>query len=209
MPYLAPFEPDAYYHLYNHAVGDENLFRSAENYRFFLSRYTHYTQRILNTYAYCLMPNHFHFLIRVKPLEDISAFFESLTKYQGVHVASTKSISNQIGHQLGSWLGSYSKAYNKRFNRRGRLFIERVRRIKVTDQNYLCRLIPYIHWNPVHHGFVDFPEDWPYSSYNHLLHDAAPLLDTSSVVRLFGSRQVVKKAHLQAPDLDFRKLEFY
>ncbi|MFK7848417.1 MAG: hypothetical protein AB8G77_24220, partial [Rhodothermales bacterium] len=73
----------------------------------------------------------------------------------------TKSISNQIGHQLGSWLGSYSKAYNKRFNRRGRLFIERVRRIKVTDQKYLCRLIPYIHWNPVHHGFVDFPEDWP------------------------------------------------
>lgn len=59
-------EPGFYYHIYNHANGRENLFCSDENYRFFISRYKKHIAPIADIFAYCLMPNHIHFLVRVK-----------------------------------------------------------------------------------------------------------------------------------------------
>ena len=61
--YNEPLLPGQYYHIFNHAVGDENLFRQAANYLYFLERYGHYIFPIARTYAYCLMPNHFHILV--------------------------------------------------------------------------------------------------------------------------------------------------
>ena len=59
-------QPEIFYHIYNHANGSENLFRVEDNYRFFLERWGKYVEPVANTYAYCLMPNHFHALIKVK-----------------------------------------------------------------------------------------------------------------------------------------------
>jgi len=61
MKFQDDFEPEIFFHIYNHAVGTENLFRNPENYRFFLRKYSQYTAPIWETYAYCLLPNHFHF----------------------------------------------------------------------------------------------------------------------------------------------------
>ncbi|MCF6359136.1 MAG: transposase [Cyclobacteriaceae bacterium] len=57
---------NTYYHIYNRANGNENLFRSDENYEYFLKKWGEYISDIADTYAYCLMPNHFHFLIKTK-----------------------------------------------------------------------------------------------------------------------------------------------
>lgn len=62
----APFLPDTYYHVYNHAVGDSNLYREAENYRFFMQKYAEYITPLCATYAYNLMPNHFHIVLKVR-----------------------------------------------------------------------------------------------------------------------------------------------
>lgn len=71
--------PEKFYHIYNHANGTENLFRSDENYRYFLQRYYHFIPNVADTYAYCLMPNHVHFLIKVKNELSITEFIENQT----------------------------------------------------------------------------------------------------------------------------------
>ncbi len=53
---LDKFEPNSYYHIVNHAIGDENLFRNNENYRYFLRKYAEYLPHVSDTLAYCLMP---------------------------------------------------------------------------------------------------------------------------------------------------------
>ncbi len=59
-------QPDRSYHLYTHANGFENLFKSNENYRYFLKRYDHFIPSVADTLAWCLMPNHINFLARIK-----------------------------------------------------------------------------------------------------------------------------------------------
>ena len=204
MSHHGPFEPNTCYHLFNHAVGNENLFRSTDNYRYFLTKYAYYSASILDTYAYCLMPNHFHFLIRIKDQEALARFFE--TKVSSGN-PSTKSISNQIGQQLGNWLNAYAKAYNKKFERRGSLFVERVRRIKVSDEQYFIKLLHYINLNPIHHGFVDDPADWAFSSFNQLKHAA---LSKNAILKLRKLPDQYREliVPLEADDF-FESIEFY
>ena len=88
-----PLIPENYYHIYNHAVGKENLFENEGNHLFFLSKYAQHLATIVDTFAYCLMPNHFHFAIRIKTEEEIDIWrfrasgaldkFEMLVKLKG------------------------------------------------------------------------------------------------------------------------------
>jgi len=71
---LEKMESGQSYHIYNHANGSENIFREEENYRFFLQQYDKYLGGVVDTYAYCLMPNHFHFLVGVKDPLDLPGF---------------------------------------------------------------------------------------------------------------------------------------
>lgn len=66
MKYHEKFHTDNFYHIFNHAVGNENLFLSQDNFIFFLNRYDKYLSQVFKTFAYCLMPNHFHILIQVR-----------------------------------------------------------------------------------------------------------------------------------------------
>ena len=66
-----PLLPGRMYHLYNHANGEESLFREDDNYRYFLHKYVEHISPIAETYAYCLMPNHFHFFVRIVDKEVI------------------------------------------------------------------------------------------------------------------------------------------
>jgi len=68
---MHPLKPDISYHIFNHANGFENLFREPENYRYFLEKYRLHISSIAETYAYCLMPNHFHLVIRIRKREAI------------------------------------------------------------------------------------------------------------------------------------------
>ena len=61
-----PLEPTHYYHIYNHAVGKENLFEREEDYKYFLSKMKEYLIPVTDILAYCLEPNHFHMVVRIK-----------------------------------------------------------------------------------------------------------------------------------------------
>ena len=102
--------PDKYYHIYNHANGSDNLFRQEENFYYFLEKYAKYIAPSVDTFAYCLMPNHFHLFIRVQPLEG----FRTL---QGVK--TDEQAAEFISQQFSNLFNGYTQAINKRFNRKG------------------------------------------------------------------------------------------
>ena len=74
--YHIPLLPDHTYHIFNRAVGNEQLYRKDENYRFFLRKFNGYISPIVDTISFSLLPNHFHYLIRVKDIKKIEMHFQ-------------------------------------------------------------------------------------------------------------------------------------
>jgi putative transposase len=65
-------EYEKYYHIYNHAVGGRELFRTHDNFEYFLALYDKYISPIAQTFAWVLMPNHFHMLVRINSEKEIA-----------------------------------------------------------------------------------------------------------------------------------------
>ena len=139
------FAPGEYYHIYSRGVDKRNIFlEDLDKDRFIKLIYACNSEKpvvfktiqrlpleeidrgetIVDTGAYCLMPNHFHFLMREKKESGISAFLEKI-------------------------LTAYSKYFNKKYNRTGRLFESNFKAQHANDDNYLKYLFAYIHLNPV------------------------------------------------------------
>jgi len=161
-------QPEKIYHVYNHAISSDLLFRCDENYNFFLKKYIQFINPIADTFAYCLMPNHFHLSIRIKKLEDLYIFFISENKLPKTTVLNDEiigTIENLVSKQFGNFFNSYSKSYNKMYKRKGKLFLEDFERKLIDTDEYYKTIIHYIHFNPVYHGFVKDMRDWKYSSF--------------------------------------------
>ena len=148
-----PLEPDKYYHIYNHANGSDNLFISAENYLYFLKKYAEYIIHTANTIAYCLMPNHFHFLIRIKEEEKLNEFFKEKNKRKDL--GGFENLQGLISKQFSNLFNAYTKSFNKEQDRKGSLFMQNFKRKEVNDEKYLRKLIHYIHYKPVEHAFCE------------------------------------------------------
>ncbi len=173
-------EPGKYYHLYTHANGTENLFRSDENFRYFLNQYQKYILPVADTLAYCLMPNHIHFLIRFK--------YTSITKDNNSENVDLEKKNRKSSQPFSNLFNSYTKAYNKMYARMGSLFIPNFKRKEVSSDQYLTRIILYIHLNPVHHRFVAHPADWQWSSFSIILNTDETWLKRNEVIHWFGNR---------------------
>lgn len=152
-------EPAQCYHIYNHANGTENIFREEENFRFFLHQYGKYLGCVVDTFAFCLMPNHFHLLVRVK--SDLPGFQNLTGLTQPGHAAN-----NPVTKAFSDFFNSYSKAFNKRYSRKGSLFVEHFKRKPILDDRQWQEVFLYIHLNPIKHGFVKDLNQWKFSSWN-------------------------------------------
>lgn len=147
-----PLEPGKFYHIYNRGIDSCNIFRENDNYEHFLALYDKYISSVADTFAWVLMKNHFHLLVRILNPEGS----ENL---QGL------SIEKRINQQFSNLFNAYTKAFNKRYDRTGSLFEHTFRRKLITNKTYLKQVILYIHNNPVHHGFCSEPIEYPWSSY--------------------------------------------
>ncbi|MCQ9637463.1 transposase [Chryseobacterium sp. WG23] len=67
-----PIEADCFYHIYNRGINGENIFKSDRNYSFFLNKVVEFLIPTCDVYAYCLMPNHFHLLVKIKSDLELS-----------------------------------------------------------------------------------------------------------------------------------------
>ncbi|MEJ8758355.1 hypothetical protein WG947_15180 [Pontibacter sp. H259] len=184
MQKLAALESGKYYHIYTRGNNTETLFKHLDNYHLFLQLYRKYLMPYADTFAYCLLPNHVHFLIRIKD-ED------ALMRQGGEDFMKRISVERQLAHLLNS----YTKTINHRYERVGKLFQHRFGRKEVTSEAYFTRLIYYIHFNPQHHGLIDDFSDWPHSSYHSLLSKSKTALQREEVLEWFGSRDWYKKFH--------------
>ncbi|WP_423130327.1 transposase [Gaoshiqia sp. Z1-71] len=68
---VEPLTYGHYYHIYNRGNNSCNIFREADNYEHFLELYDKYISPVADTFAWVLMPNHFHLLVRIKEEKDI------------------------------------------------------------------------------------------------------------------------------------------
>lgn len=196
----SPFEPGKVFHVYNHGNAEDNIFREEENYHYFLKRYGHYIYPVARTYAFCLMPNHFHFMVGIRPVEELVGFFRE--KYPDRDPQSFKNFADLVSNQFKNFLISYSKSFNKKYDRRGSLFLDNIRRKLVEDDIYYIQLINYIHQNPAHHGFVDKASEWPLSSYHLFLSHKETRLEREKVLDWFGGRKAFVEFHKQNQEID-------
>jgi REP element-mobilizing transposase RayT len=193
-----PLLPDSFYHIYSRAIGQEKLFNCEDNYRFFLSKYTFHTSAVVKTFAYCLLPNHFHFLIRCRSFEDIQAYYQEKKEKA---LLSPELLPDFIMERFSNWLNSYSKAFNKVNNRKGSLFIDYMRRQPVPTSQ-LCATTFYIHHNPVHHRYVGSFMDWNWSSYKSLLSRGETALQRTEVLDWFNGIEGFTLYHAQTAHLE-------
>ena len=141
MPYRGDtFTQGQYYHIYNRGAGKGKIFVNDANYEYLLRLVKEYYQKHGATViAYCLMPNHYHFLLRQELDEPLSKFMQVL-------------------------FNSYVQALNLQQGRTGTLFEGRFKHKCVDKWEYLMVLCRYIHLNPVKAKMVARPEDWAYSN---------------------------------------------
>ncbi|GAA4274532.1 transposase [Aquimarina gracilis] len=166
--------PDAYFHIYNRGNNKEDIFKEKRNYNYFLTLLEKHILEVCDIYAYCLLKNHFHLVVKTKP------------NY------TEKFISTKFSNLFNA----YSKAINKGYNREGSLFRNPFSRKKIGNENYLKQLIIYTHVNPEHHGMVDDFRTYPHSSYASYLSNKPSKLKRAFILSLFDDISNFKHAHL-------------
>src|SRR5436190_7649230 len=100
-PRIEHLEPDCFYHIYNTGINGCKIFYNQENYDFLLRQFTKYALDVCDVYAYCLMPNHFNFVLKIKDKESISIFANQKLKIKpdsegGLH-CELNIASKQVG----------------------------------------------------------------------------------------------------------------
>jgi len=190
MPRPVSLQHDKYYHVFNRGNNRENVFFEDRNYRYFLELYARHVTPIADTYAYCLLRNHFHFLARVKAAEELDPGSQNLP-----------GPSRKPSQYFSNLFNAYAKAINKAYQRTGALFQRPFGRIEVTSDAYFIHLITYIHRNPQRHGFVADFRDWPYSSYQAMLSAKPSRVKRDEVLAWFDNATNFEASHQHEADL--------
>ena len=167
------------YHIYNQGNNRQKIFFNRENYFFFLGKMKEYIMPYADIMAWCLMPNHFHWMVYVRETD--------IFRSRGATQSRTPTISDNISFNksIGILLASYTRAINNQENITGSLFREKTKAecltayngitpsfyntefgtiMNITDpeKEYPQICFNYIHNNPVKAGLVKSSEDWEF-----------------------------------------------
>lgn len=218
---MQPLQPNTSYHIFNHANGFENIFRHEANYCFFLKKYAKYIGPVAETYAYCLMPNHFHLVARMRKravIEKLIRKSKNFSKVAGPinngtepsvttsqdstsgenfgKVLSDSEIEKYLSKQFAKLFSCYTQSFNKVYHRMGSLFIKNFKREPITDKPHFLNAIVYTHRNPVHHGFCKAYDEWPFSSYNEIMGGNSSVVNFGGSLKMFGGKGPFEQGHL-------------
>ncbi len=170
MPFrTTPFVNDQYYHIYNRGTEKRHIFENRHDYHRFLQTINYYqiegpkpkfshfpsllvseldiSKKIVEIVAFCLMPNHFHLLIKQTKENGITEF-------------------------VGKLSNSYTKYYNAKYNRAGPLFQGEFKAVLVESNEQLLHLSRYIHLNPLISYLVKKLNQYEWSSYQEYIGDS-------------------------------------
>lgn len=141
---------DQYIHLFKRGNHKDALFNEEDSYYLFLEMYKKYMKPIASLYAYCLLPTHFHLLIRVKGFDEIGDICQN---------------EERFWFQYRSFLGTYTKKINNTYQRTGSLVSGGYSNVMDPGTNSFYQLFSFIHQNPQVYGIVSDYRLWPFSSY--------------------------------------------
>lgn len=201
MNYFELLEPDKYYHIYNRTNNKELLFRTEENKRFFLKKYTDYLFPYVQTFAYCLLDNHFHFLVKIRPEERIRNYINTLFKEEKTKLLTEYLDSNSIPvskvleNQFLRLFTSYAMAFNKQWGRKGNLFNRPFKRLSVQNENHFTTLVIYMHLNPIKHNITENYKDYSWSSYQSIVTEKPTRIERDEILNWFGNKKAFISAH--------------
>lgn len=182
-------EEGNFYHIYNRGNNKEKIFFEEKNYRYFLQQFDLYLSSFVDVYAYCLMPNHFHFLIKIKSAS-------------GKQTSEVLKTSEVFGRKLVPWekafkdfFISYAKAINKMYDRTGSLFQSKFKKKEIIDNAYFTGIIQYIHANPLKAKLCMAYSEYQFSSYNAIINKGKTKVMKQEVLEWFGNREMFIKVH--------------
>ncbi len=162
---ITPILSDTYYHIFNRGNNYENIFYCEDDYYSFLKKFKYHLKNVCDIFAYALLPNHYHFLIRVG--EDEILFSK----------------------QFKQFVQEYTYRINSRENRNGNLFLKPFRRLQIDSNKYFSQLIFYIHYNPTKHELIKNFKKYPFSSYQSILSNSKTILQRKEVLNCFNGRK--------------------
>ncbi len=160
------YETDSYYHIYNRGAHSESIFFEDENYSYLVSLFKKNAERYnIIVAAYCLMPNHYHLVLKERHDGSISSF-------------------------LKTTFNTYTQAINNRFGTSGTLFQGQAKTKEIATEAYCLRVIPYVHLNPVTAKLVNSPAAWEFSNYSEWIGKRrSTLIDSELRYSYFSSPQ--------------------
>jgi hypothetical protein len=132
-----------------------------------------YLPEVATLYAFALIPNHFHFLIKVHSIEVIGR-------------QSAQDCSIRVSKVFSNLFNSYTKSFNQYYLRRGTLFSRHFKSKEIETMKYRKNCVLYIHHNGVHHRLCDKYDEWPYTSHARIL-EGQDRPETIEVLSWFGS----------------------
>ncbi len=148
------FEEGKPYHIYNIGNQKQPIFYHRENYFFFIEKIRKYILSVADIINWCLMPNHFHFLIIANKKST------SIVKRTNIELF-------QLSENIRLMLSQYMHAINKQEGLEGSLFRQNTKAkclSETNSENYVKTCFYYIHQNPLKAGLVTKLEDWEFSS---------------------------------------------
>ncbi len=170
-----PLIAGKYYHLFNRGNNRDRLFYFDCNYDFFIKKYFYYMDPVAETFCYCLLPNHFHFLIRIK---------DSATD------------SRYVSNQLRKLFITYAMYINRQECRTGCIISKNFRRIEVNRDEYFISLVRYIHLNPIKHKITNDIYTYRYSTFYKILRNQINDFESAELINWFGGYSNLIEDHL-------------
>lgn len=189
---IVPIVNNEIYHIFNRGSDKRNIFLQPRDYKRFIKTFCYYqfsgpkpkfsllnknnfshfkpdpVSRLVEIFCYCLMPNHFHFMVRQLKTNGISIFMSQLAN-------------------------SYTKYFNTKRKRIGPLLQGAFKITRVETDQQLIHLSRYIHINPVVAGLTDRPENYVWSSYKEYADGISGFCSTDAVLSFFPSRNEYRK----------------
>lgn len=170
-----PLLPDTYYHIYNRGNNREKVFFADDDYEFFLAKYRMFIGPFGDTFAYCLLPNQFHFVIRTQ--------------------LETNKISI-VSNQLRKLFITYARRINTRESRSGSLFTKNFQRVEIKDENHLLSVVRHIHRIPKRQGLELSFQKYRYSSFTIYMNPNGSFVRTQEVIHSYGGLEAFLESHI-------------
>lgn len=203
--YLAEFEENSIYHVYNRTNNKELLFKSDAHRSYFLQRYSELVSPFADTFCYNLLPNHFHLMIRTKSADQIASFLENqivppLTLTEKKFLKDRSTFYVLIKNVFKRFFQSYAQSFNLEQSRKGNLFSRPFKRVLIESDSQITQTIIYIHANALKHKITKDFTKYKWSSWDSILSDKKTNLLRDDVLEWFGGGANFIKTHLESAE---------